>query len=378
MQQELQTAARALQIVFVLACASAVARADVQRRTLLKISAPDQWGGVIYSGRFSPDGKLLAALISENNTTSFRLWDTRRAVQLSSWNLRYLNNFEFSPSGRTIAMISGGRQRRGIGYGFAVEVRDTRTGRLLRTLVPTGSIYSAFSALAWSSDGTQLAAGGGDGRIRVWNTRTGKQQVLPAPYSFIEDLEFSPNGRLLAAASGEAPDRTLIYLYTLSNERVQRARLTKEEAKTVTPTTLSLAFSGDGRRLFTRRYFDTSRTLKDGRRYGSRGLATVIYAIPSLSSVRNIKPLPGESFENAGRHVMLSRRSDRFAYAEADDMVESSAKTARVVKRHSLETDLDADENVLAFGFTPAGSLQWSTAAYTGTFCRISFWSTGR
>ncbi len=82
-----------------------------------------------------------------------------------------------------------------------VRLRDTRTGKTLSTL---RGFTSPVSALAFSQNGTRLAAGGGSSYIYVWNVQTAELvRRLPAQTNGLERtlLHFSPDGKILAVAN---------------------------------------------------------------------------------------------------------------------------------------------------------------------------------
>ncbi len=80
---------------------------------------------------------------------------------------------------------------------------------------PTASIdFSSFASLeirklgdyrvnqvAWSPGGSQMAAGVGDGTVRIWDTQSGEQLlVLRSHFGGVRDVAWSADGSLLAAA----------------------------------------------------------------------------------------------------------------------------------------------------------------------------------
>ncbi len=216
-------------------------------------------GAVAYAVAFSPDGNVLATggaqsdLPLESNAI-IRLWDVAGSRQITSWTTRgsYVTHLAFGTEGRTLISIAfiGGEVEpkcelrvwdlftyREIGEAKAVDypkmfpvtspkgnviakhggggvlvIGDAETGReLYRTEADRGQLNCA----SFSQDGNLIAAGGGDtsgggpspipwtnGHVSLWEVGSGR---LLATYNRqsgpIEQIAFSPNGKMLASAS---------------------------------------------------------------------------------------------------------------------------------------------------------------------------------
>nr|MBA3470868.1 hypothetical protein [Herpetosiphonaceae bacterium] len=58
--------------------------------------------------------------------------------------------------------------------------------------------------LEWSTDGSVLISGGGDGRVRIWDALEATQlRELGGSLGMINDLALRPDGRVLAVGSFE-------------------------------------------------------------------------------------------------------------------------------------------------------------------------------
>jgi WD40 repeat protein len=196
---------------------------------------------------FAPDGKML---YSAGWDGTIRRWDVAARKQLPPpTGARTSEVVAASPDGQTLAYADD----RNI-----VHVVDAKNGSDRRTFeVPD----RAFSALAFSPDGTRLAAGGagtspaeGEVHTEVWEIKSGelvcrfRWPLGRDPHSSIEEFAFAPDGKHLAAAVFR---QSAAYVFDLSNG-IRIARLKHNEV-------YGLSFSPDGRTLATAGWDSTIR-----------------------------------------------------------------------------------------------------------------------
>jgi WD40 repeat protein/serine/threonine protein kinase len=135
----------------------------------------------------------------------------------------------FSPDGGQLA--SGGANQ-------AVKIWDMTTGKMVRTL---SGHKAEVLGVAYSSDGRRLASAGADRTAKVWDLTSGREAcTLLGHAGQVCSVGFSPDGRYLATASGDHTarlwDSTGKAIRTLSDH---------------TDTVHGVAFSPDSRHMTT-------------------------------------------------------------------------------------------------------------------------------
>ncbi|NNJ60291.1 MAG: WD40 repeat domain-containing protein [Dactylosporangium sp.] len=139
-----------------------------------------------------------------------------------------------------IAFASDGSQLATTGADATVRLWEPRTGQAttVSILGHTGPVYG----LSFSPDGRLLATAGSDGTIRLWNVDNGVPAGCPLTRHArsMRDVTFSPDGRLLATASS---DGTIRLWNVATHSPVGDALVGHARA------VYTLAFSPDGRLL---------------------------------------------------------------------------------------------------------------------------------
>lgn len=144
--------------------------------------------GSILQLAFQPQGKLLAAAVSDGTV---RLWEL--------------------PSGRELYELRGHQGQ------SSVDEIDGFTGRIVGR-------SSAVRAVAFHPNGSRLASAGYDRTVRVWNSQTGEQTAtfrFDSPH--INALAFSQDGQRLAAAGSNSTKAGEVVLWKWSDNSASLA-----------------------------------------------------------------------------------------------------------------------------------------------------------
>jgi len=146
--------------------------------------------GSVCAVAFSPDGSQAA---STGQDGEFSLWDPASRDRLLSieGSEEAVTSISFSSDGFTVISCSE----------ETVRVRDIRRARELFSVSKRPGRNSYFSSVALSYDRLTLAAGTGDGKIRLFDIRSGKEVELRGHNNDISSISFSHDGRQLVSGS---------------------------------------------------------------------------------------------------------------------------------------------------------------------------------
>jgi WD40 repeat protein len=229
---------------------------DPERARLLSSIGPG--GGSIWAIAYAPDGRIFAS----NEGAAVRLWraGTTPKPLLVRPPLRAAGG-----KVRSLALSSAGLLAAGDTDG-TVRVWNVATPTSPRVLgaaltatdrsstVPVRLVY----AVAFSPDGKTLAAGGQDGKLRVWDiadpARPRLRGMLAGPQGSIRSIAFSPDGRLVALG---ASDNSIWFWNAATLKQLGHTPSASEAVESVAfgPTSTILASAGDDA---TIRFWDVS------------------------------------------------------------------------------------------------------------------------
>jgi WD40 repeat protein/serine/threonine protein kinase len=205
--------------------------------------------GEVRAVAFAPDGKTLASAGADGTV---RIWSITDGQQLHSLQpgTNALLALTFSPDGTRLAVGEGRVPGVGDGNPFTRYAKLAKTGRVFLWSLDTLQLERSLDAhrsgvlvLAFSSDGRQLATGGIDNTLKLFDAATGQQLRVqtnfPGP---VFATVFLPNQEVAAASWNP-------YHYSGRITILDAAKLEQKRVMLSAGKVTCLALSPDGRML---------------------------------------------------------------------------------------------------------------------------------
>lgn len=187
----------------------------------------------------SPDGQRL---ISGSADQTIKVWNLRTGELLSTLALRSAGDpfqtFQLSPSGQRLAVATQS----------TVQLWDVSAGQRIQTLVNRDATAPQRALkMAFSPDGSTLAATDADYSIKLWNAGRGYRMITLRGHS--QDgraIAFSPDSQTLASSTDNS-----VLLWDLRTYQVRHSFVSASAGQTAPGLSAAtwLAFSPDGQML---------------------------------------------------------------------------------------------------------------------------------
>jgi WD40 repeat protein len=188
-------------------------------RKLARLAGATDLPNLIHSGHsgavgalaFSPDGKYLVAGFGTKDTylavdqlTPLKVWEvaTRRLIGRLLGHTGYCLALDFSRDGKLLA--SGSRDGTAIIWSTATWTRVHTFQSSEKHALDQMELLGMLDDVAFSPDGKTLAAASGDGTVQLWDVVNGSLiEKLKGHSGGVRAVVFSPDGRTLASGGGD-------------------------------------------------------------------------------------------------------------------------------------------------------------------------------
>jgi WD40 repeat protein/DNA-binding SARP family transcriptional activator/serine/threonine protein kinase len=276
--------------------------------------------GPAWAPSFSADGSLLASVWYGEGLV--RINDAGTGALITAIDVPDLNHAALSPDGRHLAVSRHDAA--------SLVLLDARSGD--EVLVFEGRDNGA-DIVAWSPDGTRLAATNYDRTVRIWDAATGEQQtVITTHTAGSQGIDWSADSAQLATGSDDGTVRVWDLDGAIATERL---RLTAQDLRNGVP---GVSFSPDGTRLVVGDWSVTSAKIFD-------------IGVSGGSEVANLQAVPGTvnvAFAGDGRVLAAT---DDGALAVHDIETGAPARVIGGSQADTFETNPDGRLAAVVTGF---------------------------
>jgi WD40 repeat protein/tRNA A-37 threonylcarbamoyl transferase component Bud32 len=244
-----------------------------------KLAGQDGHDGPVTAVAFHPELDLLA---SASRDRTVKLWSVSTGQLEKTWSEHVgpVETLAFTPNGKTLVSGGGRGSQRGEVLFSDVDtgkVRDARYGLSDRVqhlaISPDGKVAAgcgdgvvrvwnkglssealsfradplSVSGVAFAPDGFTLASAGRSGRISLWNSSAGLETLTLPALGAMETVAFNPKGRYLAAAGGPRGDVRVWNLDSPDHPIVDKGHKGAVFALAFSPDGQTLASGGEDR-----------------------------------------------------------------------------------------------------------------------------------